>query len=267
MQVQQLIVYPLKSTRGITVENARVDGMGLQHDRRLGLFDARGVVITARDFPAMLDIQCVPEQDGFVIKAPGQPELQIRPGEWQKGLAKLDVWENEAYATSADDKINRWFADYLGAPCRLMVMDERGRRDLPPQVGGQSGDQLSFADECPILLAGQASIDDLNARLDDPVPISRFRPNVVIKGTDAFIEDSWKRISIGAVEFEVTQQCKRCVLTTIDEDTKQKHPRQEPLRTLTGYRRHPRGGGAFGVHLVRRSEGTIKLGNSIKVLE
>ncbi|MFT7530700.1 MAG: hypothetical protein ACI9FD_001707 [Gammaproteobacteria bacterium] len=267
MQLQTITIYPLKSAQGQLTESSLVEKRGLQHDRRLGLFQEDGKVITARDFPVMLDIVSEISPDGLTFSAPGREPLVVNSSSWTTELSELNIWDDHAIGQQAGSDCHAWFSELLGSDCKLMGLGGDANRKLPAEVGGQPGDQVSFADECPLLLTSTASLEDLNSKLDESVPMSRFRPNVVISGCDPFAEDGWKNIQIGEVLFEVTQSCKRCVFTTIDQHTKQRHPSQEPLRTLSTYRRHPNGGAAFGVHLVGRSAGRINIGDTVTLVK
>jgi uncharacterized protein YcbX len=138
-------------------------------------------------------------------------------------------------------------------------------RGVDPDYG-QVGDEVSFADGFPLLLISEASLADLNGRLETPVSMRRFRPNLVVDGERAYAEDQWRRIRVGDVEFEGAKNCSRCVFTTIDPDTGVKDPTREPLRTLGGYRRKPQGGVYFGQNLIPRSGGAIHVGDRVEIL-
>jgi uncharacterized protein len=266
MNVSSITLYPIKSTRGVSVDTATVEARGLQYDRRMALFDDKGAVVTARDYPKLLDINCHIVDDEINVAVADEDIMRLDASEFAGALSEVQVFDDPAYAMVASTKINTWFSEYLGTNCRLLMIDDRGRRDLAYTVGGSAGDIVSFADECPLLLVADASLDDLNSRLDEAIPMSRFRPNITVSGADAFSEDSWTKLRVGEVLFDVTQRCKRCVFTTLDADTKVKHTEQEPLRTLSTYRKHPQGGVAFGVHLVRRGEGVVRLDDQIELL-
>jgi uncharacterized protein YcbX len=139
-------------------------------------------------------------------------------------------------------------------------------RTVNPEYG-QAGDQVSFADGFPLLLISEASLADLNSRLDAPVEMRRFRPNLVVDGNRPYAEDNWQRIRVGDVEFAGVKNCSRCVFTTIDPDSGVVHPDKEPLRTLSTYRRRPQGGVYFGQNLIPRSGGVIRVGDPVTVLE
>jgi hypothetical protein len=132
---------------------------------------------------------------------------------------------------------------------------------------GQPGDEVSFADGYPLLLISEASLADLNTRLPRAVEMRRFRPNLVVDGEMPYAEDGWRRLRVGKVEFEGVKNCSRCIFTTIDPDSGEKHPDREPLRTLSTYRRRPQGGVFFGQNLIPRSRGVIRVGDPVTVIE
>ena len=146
----------------------------------------------------------------------------------------------------------------MGRDCRRPVTEERG---------GLPGDEVSFADECPLLLTSEASLADLNRRAPEPVAMHRFRPNLVVRDASApYDEDHWRRVRIGGIEFDCAQACRRCVFTTIDPESGERHARQEPLRTLSTYRRMGAGGPAFGIHLIPRAEGSVEVGAEVEIV-
>jgi len=189
----------------------------LQYDRNWALFDAGNKLITAREYPGLLDVQSRINNDQLEIILNGTVQVTT--------------------------------------PCRLFFQNEQVPRPVLQQHGGRENDRVSFADQCPLLLISTSSLADLNSRMATPISMQNFRPNVVVDGCDAYAEDQWKIIHIGDVEFEVTQACVRCVLTTIDPVTKKKG--KEPLKTLADYRRDPDGGVIFGVHLIPRRLGSV----------
>lgn len=258
-----IYVYPVKSTQGIFLKASEVDARGLQHDRRWALFDADHQVMTARSFPNLLDVHAKIVDDHLKITAPLLPPLTLPLNSADQEMIAVHVFKDHTTGIAVSEEANHWFSKLTGTACRLLFMDERCQRDVLPRRGGKPGDKVSYADECPLSLISQASLSDLNARLEEPMVMQRFRPNIVVKGCDPFEEDTWTHIQIGSCVFDVTQQIKRCVFTTIEPITKQKHQNQEPLRTLATYRKHPRGGVAFGVHLIPRSHGKICVGDAV----
>lgn len=255
-------VYPVKSCAGQSVETAVVQPRGLEHDRRWMLVDAEGKFITARQEPRLLRVQPGPTDEGLVLEAPGMPTLAVAAPQAGATLS-VNVWKDHVDALAADAAADDWFSAYLGRPVRLVHMDDDvTRRNASSRA--QPGDEVSFADSMPLLLVSRASLDALNGRLDQPVPMNRFRPNLVVDGVDAHAEDAWKQVTIGDVVFDVAKPCTRCVLVTINADTGQRDEGGEPLRTLTRYRRTD-DGVTFGQLLIPRSGGALRCGDAVVV--
>jgi len=260
--ITELTVYPIKSTAGVSQTAVQVEPRGLQNDRRWGLFDTSGGVMTARDYPQLLGIQLKPGADGAKLHVSPSEKLDFPLTPLSHTPHTIKVFSEEAQGVEVDPVLSQWFSEFLGEPCRLLFMDEPSR-PVAAKRGGQLGDVVSYADECPILLISEASLADLNGRLADPVTMAHFRPNIVVSGCEAFAEDSWTAVQIGDTVFDVAQACKRCVFTTIDPITQEKSPNQEPLRTLATYRQQDGGGIIFGVHLIPRKLGQIAVGQAI----
>jgi len=156
----------------------------------------------------------------------------------------------------------------MRAPHRLVHMDAACARPMKAKYDGRYGnddDEVSFADGFPLLLISQAALDQLNAKLAAPVPMLRFRPNLVVAGTAPHAEDHWKRIRVGTIEFEVLKPCVRCVFTTVEFERGAFDPSGEPLRTLLKYRRSAEGV-TFGQNLIPRGRGTLRRGDAVEVL-
>lgn len=266
MNVAHICTYPLKSATGVFLQYSRLTAKGLEYDRHWALIGPDHAVITAREFPKLLALEPGFTADGLTIRHNGNIVLDIPYSPENKEAIDVTVFSMAATAVFVSEAMDAWFSDYLQTPCRLIYMDAHCHRDVVAESGGKQGDVVAYADECPLLLVTEASVTDLNSRLEQPVSFRNFRPNLVVRDCEAFAEDAWRKIQIGKCEFDVSQRCQRCVFTTIDPDTQVKHGRQEPLRTLATYRRHPSGGVAFGVHLIPRSLGTITLNDTVRVL-
>jgi uncharacterized protein len=173
----------------------------------------------------------------------------------------VQVWSSRV-AALVHDAGSAWLSDALGRRCQLVYMPDDVERAVNP-LRGRPGDVVSFADGYPFLLIGQGSLDDLNGRMSAPLPMIRFRPNLVVEGAAAFAEDGWPRVRIGAVTFRNVKPCDRCVMTTVDPETGNKGA--EPLRTLATYRAW---GGAvwFGVNLIAENTGTLRVGDAVEAL-
>jgi uncharacterized protein YcbX len=266
MKVTEINIYPIKSTRRIALPQSEVLPRGLPWDRRWMLVDAEGRFITARQHPTLALVQTDVEDDMLRVSVAGRKMLRLTLQPPDGRIVHVTVWKDRCDAVLAGAEADAWFSDYLGLTCRLVQMSDELVRGVNPDYG-QAGDEVSFADGFPLLLISEASLNDLNSRLQTPVSMRRFRPNLVVDGERAYQEDQWRRIRVGDVEFEGVKNCSRCVFTTIDPDTGVKHPDKEPLRTLGSYRRKPQGGVYFGQNLIPRSGGVIHVGDKVEILD
>lgn len=266
MQVTELNIYPIKSTRRIALTASEVLPRGLPWDRRWMLVDDDGRFITARQHPRLATVQTAIDTDVLHVSATGHAafSLPLRPPE--RHLTDVTVWKDSVPAVLVGPQADAWFSEFLGLNCHLVQMTDDLVRGVN-QDYGQAGDQVSFADGFPLLLISEASLADLNSRLREPVEMRRFRPNLVVDGDLPYAEDGWRRIRVGEVEFAGVKNCSRCVFTTIDPDSGRMHPDKEPLRTLSSYRRRPEGGVYFGQNLIPRSPGVIRVGDPVTVLD
>ena len=192
----------------------------------------------------------------------GQGQPSILPKK-QERLVK--IWKDEVSVVVACSGYNEWFSDAIGLRCELVQMQDKNLR-LIHNGKEKPGDIVSLADGSPVLLTSEASLNDLNQRLSKPISMARFRPNLVISGDIAFMEDYWRYIKVGEVEFEVAWPCTRCVVTTIDPDISEKDPNGEPIKTLKRFRSSP-DGVMFGQNLIPRRLGKVKVGDQVEVLE
>lgn len=263
MALGSLRVYPIKSCGGVSVGEWEADGCGLRLDRRWMLVDENGAFISQRRLPrmALIRIRIGPGRLG--VEAPGMPELEIpiSPPGGKPTLAA--VWGDLVEVLRVGEEADRWFSSFLGASCRLVHMPDDSVRHVDPDYGGPH-DRVRLADGFPFLLISRASLEDLNARLKEPLPMDRFRPNLVISGCDPYAEDRWRRVRIGGIEFRVVKPCARCAITTVDQRTAESG--KEPLRTLATYRKVG-SNVLFGQNLIHDSGGVLRVGDEVEVLE
>ncbi|MGX5175070.1 MOSC domain-containing protein [Aliikangiella sp. IMCC44653] len=263
MQVSELSIYPIKSIQGFQTSSAIVTPKGFNNDRQLMLVDSNGMFVTQRKHPELALVKLTQQANSFQLNAPQQPTISVSKRNFTQQTREVSIWDDQCIAKVADDATNLWFSQFLGFAVSLVAY--HSNRPVDPNYS-QAGDTVSFADGFPLLIISQASLDDLNQRLAAPVSMQRFRPNIVISGSQAFAEDNWQQIKIGSVIFDAVKRCSRCVLTTVDPETGQKDMNTEPLRTLGQYRRGD-GGVYFGMNLIPRSTGTIKLNDKLSVLK
>jgi hypothetical protein len=258
-------VFPVKSCAGHAPARARVETRGLAGDRRFVVVDPAGRFVTGRQEPRLTRIVPEPTPSGIRLHAPGRAPFDLVAPNGNAERLGVTVWDDTVDAAACDPGADAWLSACLGRPLRLAYMDDYAERPVSPDYG-RDGDAVSFADGYPLLLVSQAALDALNARLAAPLPITRFRPNLVVAGTAPHAEDGWKRIRVGAVEFDVVKPCVRCVFTTVDGDAGAFDPSGEPLKTLKTYRRGPKGI-TFGQNLIPRGHGELRVGDAVEVLE
>lgn len=264
MQLSALYYYPVKSMAGIQTSEAAVAARGLAHDRRWMLVDENGVFITQRQHPRLTLVTVLPDRDGWRVQAPGEPDLSLRVPGADESTTVATVWRDRVDTRSAGPEAAQWFSRYTGIPgVQLVYMPDTTLRQVDRSYT-KGKEVVSFADGFPFLLISQASLDDLNSRLQRPLPMSRFRPNLVVQGCEAYAEDGWRHIRIGELTFRVVKPCSRCKVTTVDPFTAETG--NEPLKTLAGYRRH--GNEVwFGMNLVHDGTGMLHVGDDVEVLD
>lgn len=270
-EVQSIHVHPVKALRGLSPREAVVEPWGLTGDRRWTLIDDGEKVVTQREQPrlALAAAELLPG-GGVRLSAPGQAPLAV-PVPEPAETVPVSVFGSKVEAVPAAAAAHAWCSAYLGADVRLVHMDDPARRRPIDPAYALPGETVSFADGYPLLVATAASLDALNSLMaegahahEGPLPMNRFRPNVVVAGTEPWAEDHWSRIAIGEVAFRVAKASGRCVVTTVDQDTAVRG--REPLLTLA---RHRKVGSklVFGQNVVPLSPGRIRVGDPVRVLE
>lgn len=258
----QIWRYPVKSLAGGRHRRLAVGQRGPAGDRHWMVVDAEGRFLTQRQLPAMALLQA--DMDGAGLRLTDRTtgaELRVAAGGGEP-LA-VQVWGDRVDALAPDAAADAWLSERLGRPCRLVHQPDDGVRPVDPAFG-RPDDQVDFADGFPFLLISQASLDDLNRRLAQPVEMRRFRPNLVVDGCEPYEEDRWRRIRIGELTFRVVKPCSRCPIPTIDPDTGERGA--EPMRTLMSYRRHDNKV-YFGQNLIHDGPGELAEGMPLEVLE
>ena len=264
MKLSAIYYYPVKSLAGIQTSQVQVAQRGIRHDRRWMLVDENGKFITQRQHPRLALVTVLPAGSGWQGHAPGEPELQIKSPESDAPAQSVSVWRDTVAAQTAGAAAAEWFSRFTGiAGVQLVYMPETSSRRVD-QTFATNNEIVSFADGFPFMLISQASLDDLNSRMAEPLPMSRFRPNLVVEDTAAFAEDDWKRIRIGDLTFQVAKPCSRCKVTTVDPITAETG--KEPLKTLASYRRWDNEVW-FGMNLIHEQTGMLHVGDGLEVLD
>lgn len=261
--LSQLHVYPIKSAGGIPLEVSDVDWRGLRHDRRWMLVDEAGRFMSQRRYPRMALVRVRIEPDHLIVDAPDMLPLEVPLQPPDRKLRLAQVWGDLVEVSTVGDEADSWFGKFLGVRCSLVCLPDESIRPVDPAYGGTE-DQVGLADGFPFLLVSEASLDDLNARLEHPLPVNRFRPNLVVGDCEPFAEDGWRLIRIGEITLRVVKPCARCTITTVDQRTAVTS--KEPLRTLARFRR---AGNKvlFGQNLIHDHTGTLRTGDPVEVVQ
>ncbi|MDD2921924.1 MAG: MOSC domain-containing protein [Anaerolineales bacterium] len=241
-----------------------VERMGLANDRRMMVVTPDGEFLTQREYPKLALITPTLTNDIATLAAPNFDSLRVAIRNSGANFP-VNIWGSEnVSAVDLGDDAARWLSDWLGVSVRLVHFADGYKRRLNPDYAINADDHTGFADGYPILIISEESLNDLNSKMESPLPMNRFRPNIVIKGCAPFEEDSWKRIKIGEVEMALVKPCPRCVVTTIDKETLEKN--KEPLKTLAKYRNHELGA-IFGMNTIPLNEGKIHIGMEVEIIQ
>jgi uncharacterized protein YcbX len=271
MHLSALHLYPVKSCRGLSVQSAELDDHGFIGDRRFLIVTAvEGQFLTQRSHPRMALIETTLQADSLILSSPNHGSVTVpRSSPVATHSRRVTVWKSTVNADDCGDEPAEWLTNFLGLPLRLVRMGATYQRpNLKPAA--QPGDVVSFADSCPFLVVGEASLADLNDRLaakdEEPLPMNRFRPNLVVAGSAPYAEDSWPHFKVGPVVFRNAGPCTRCPITTTNQETAER--RKEPLKTLATYRRNPADPTDvnFGTNLIHETKrGVVRVGTKVEV--
>ena len=261
LKLTGIYIYPIKSAAGIALEAAQVQARGFQYDRQWMVVDAAGKFMTQRQFPRLALIKVRQLNQQLIIEATDQEPLSIPLNLPSDERISVEVWGDICDAISLGETVEKWFSEFLETPCQLVYLPDNSLRPIKSRYASNH-EQVSFADAFPFLLISEASLQDLNQRLDEPMPMNRFRPNLVVSGCEAFSEDSWRSIRIGTIPFRVVKPCDRCVITTVDQNSGIRG--KEPLQTLAQFRRWD-GKIWFGQNLIQEQLGLLKVGDSVEI--
>jgi len=263
LQISELYIYPIKSLGGIAVKQATVTDRGFEHDRRWMLVDENNCFITQRQVPEMALLQVAIEDAGLRVTHKTKGDTITIP--FASGSDVRDmvtIWNDTCPAARVSDEADSWFTTMLGIDCRLMHMPDDTRRQVDQNYA--PGDAItSFSDAYPYLIIGQATLDELNGRLEQALPVNRYRPNIVFTGGAPFEEDRLGHFVINNISFYGVKLCARCVIITISQDSGVKG--KEPTKTLSTYRL--RNNNVYiGQNLVHKGDGFISVGDSLQVI-
>jgi uncharacterized protein YcbX len=262
LRLTGLNIYPIKATAAIALAESDVDDFGLSYDRRWMVVNPSGEFLSQRIHPRLALVSAAIDGDTLRITAPEMPPLETALHPKETVRSRVAIWGDFCVATWVGESAAGWFSEFLDCTCSLVHMPDRVARPADPAYAPK-GSRVSFADGYPFLLVSEESLSDLNRRLSEPVPMNRFRPNLVVAGGEPYAEDEWADIEIGGLGFRVAKPCGRCVVTTTDQATAERG--KEPLRTLATYRKRD-GEVMFGQNVVHRGRGRLRVGDPVVLL-
>ena len=272
VQITGLFVYPVKSCRGLALDEVEIGPRGFLHDREFLVIDETNTFITQRTGPRLATVHVGLDDAGLILSDGRAGELRVpfQDREQRSSARSVKIFDDQVLADDAGDEAADWFSTVLQQNCRLVQAGGSFSRTVRPEEIAPAhrfdhGTEISFTDAFPTLLTSEASLADLNGRLPEPLPMDRFRPNIVVRGCRPYEEDSWTTIRSGGVVFGCAAPNLRCVITTIDQQTGTRDG-AEPLRTLATYRRaSDQSGVMFGTYLVHSSVGRLRVGEAFEV--
>lgn len=261
-----IYIYPVKSLGAVSLESAEPGMRGLKYDRRWALIDETNNAITQRECRQMTLVSVAIHRDHMILshKEGKASPIQIPLIPEQGNSLTIHLFKDDCMAWHINSSWDEWLSKTLNVDCRLVYMPEESKRQINP-IYADEGEYVSLADGYPYLLTSEESLLELNSHIDtsEQVPMDRFRPNLVVKGVNPYEEDNWAEIKVGNAIFNVAKPCRRCVLTTINQDTAEKGI--EPLIALNNTRRREKGV-EFGQNLLYRSGNTLTIGDDIRIL-
>lgn len=263
LTLSEIIIYPIKSLGGISVDSAIVEERGLKYDRRYLLVDENNIFMTQRDFPQLALLKLSFQEKGFrVLNTKDNSHVVIPFKPESNENISVTIWDDICNAAKVGKDIDDWFSNAINKKCSLVYMPDDEKRIVEKKYINDEH-IVSFADAYPFLIIGKSSLDDLNTRLDKPIPMNRFRTNFVFTGGNPYEEDNWNDFKVGDVKLKAVKPCARCVITTTNQDTAERSA--EPLKTLSKYR-NVDNKVMFGMNLICNKTGNISVGDKITFL-
>lgn len=258
-----LYVYPVKSCKGMSLNEVDVGVKGPDMDRRWMVVDKEYRFRSQRQLPKMAMIHTYLDGRYLFMSAPSMMPLML-PSKPVGKECDVTVWKDTCKAHDMGDEAALWISKFLECESRLVFFPDSSVRTVNPDYTETPDNQLAFSDRFPFLLISEASLHDLNSRVGEKLRMNRFRPNLVISGCEPYEEDTWKKVRIGEIHFHVAKPCSRCIITNVDQEYAKQH--LDPLQTLATFRKS-KDGVLFGQHLVHQGTGQLKLNTEIEILE
>lgn len=256
--LSEIWIYPVKSLAGYRVSECYAGPGGLSHDRQWMITDENGIFLTQREVPQMALLRAAVTGAGLVLADNAEESIRMLVPMQPDGpvVPHVKIWDDRVVARAYAREVNEWLSSRLGRPVMLVGMQD----GLSARTMSEQPYPLSFADDFPYHLISQSSLDDLNARSDEPVTARRFRPNFVVDGAEAYADDHWQHLRMGEADFHIQSRCERCVMVNVDPSTGSKT--RQPLKTLASYRREGKHI-IFGQNLVATAAGMVREGDAV----
>lgn len=263
MKIERAFIYPVKSLRGVEVSSLELDALGPIGDRRWMVVDENGRFVTQRSVPKMATIQPSLSAGGLSLQTDGEA-LRINEPSKDGPRRRITVWKDSFDALDAGDDAATWLTDQLKTRVRLVFFAPDVRRDVDPKYANDA--QTSFSDGYPLLITNERSLDALNEKLTSAIPMERFRPNLVVRADQPWAEDAWSQLIIDGVRFEGVKTCARCVMINTDQSSGERPDGNAPLKTLTELHGVTGRGAIFGMNLVHRGTGQVRVGAEVSFM-
>ncbi len=267
LNLTDILVYPVKSTTGFSLEQVTVENKGIPFDRNFAVIGNDEKIITARENPRLLNITTNLKNNILEFSASGKDAIQLSLGNLATGKSsKVGIFNDFTSAMTIEHEVNNWISVILQQPAKLIKTDPNIPRRIKAKYPTKQQEVISFCDVAPIHLISVTSLADLNSQLSSSVTVARFRPNLVITGAEAWAEDQWHQIEIGECTFTKVAKTARCSFLTIHPQTTERNKNQEPLRTLSKIKKSTNEV-TFGIYLIPRKLGLIKRGDTVKIIQ
>ena len=263
--VSELYTYPLKSAQGLLLSSVEFEAKGPKFDRQWMVINKKKRFITQRQHPKMCLIKANIQDKSLSLDAPDMPTININSNEVRNKNHKtlVTIWADNVEALDCGDHAAQWVSSYLGIDeGRLVYMPNETQRLVDTDFASKN-ETVSFADGFPSLLISQESLNHFNSKLDQPIQMANFRPNIVISDCEPYAEDQWQEIKIAGITFSLVKPCSRCIIPSIDQSTAVKQP--EVTGALNKYRRRDRAT-YFGQNALHDSTGFISVGDNVEIL-
>ncbi len=261
-RVKSLHIYPIKSLQGISITSAQLCDYGFEYDRQWMLIDTEHTFISQRTVPLMATLKTEINGNSLIVSNKDS-SITLDLNKQSESNIEVTIWRDTVQASTEAEEINEWFSQQLNTPCQLVKLAIDQKRLVDPTFA-HSKETVGFADAYPLLIVAQSNIDLLNSKLEQPIDMNRFRPNIVIDGLSAHEEDKLHSIIINDIEIKLVKPCDRCTVPAVDQETGVKRP--DVLRMLLTYRQFNKLI-YFGMNGLHQSLGIIETGQIIKVID